>query len=290
MTRRATLRVSAILTALSLPVGLAACGTQVDSPSGASTQGISSSETTTDVSSSETTNEEGQVFESSETAIDPSPPETTNEEGEVFESSERPPGTTNEEGDVLEAHGTEYDDFSNPDTWAKWASYVAVVHVDSEEEQPLQTITGTTEAPVVLPDSLRNLTVTVEDLVWVHPGALLELEEGETYVLPSVLGWLHEGDQKIPLKPQHQDRMEVGQRYVVVLSDTVDENGNQILGPLRAYRLDGALIDSQDSPLGLVTLDAIVPRLGVPTDAELFPVPGESLGKRILRTGEGWLG
>lgn len=253
-------RVSAVVPAIALAAcGMAACGTTVDSPRGTSAHGVSSS-ATTGVSSSAAT-----------TDVSSSPATTTEDE-------------------VVEEHGDEWDDFSDPQTWSKWASYVVAVHVDSEEELPLQTITGTTEAPIVFDDVHRDLTVTVEEVVWVHPGALLTLDEGESQVLPFVSGWLVQDDRRVPVKPQESDRMEVGQRYVVVLADTVDDNGAQALGTLRSYRLDGTRIASEEAPAGLVTTDAIPQLLEEPTDERLFPVPGESLGARIVRTHEGFFG
>ncbi len=201
---------------------------------------------------------------------------------------------TLEEGtgpDVVVAEGVEYDDFGDPANWATWGSYAAYVTVEAERKVSVPLVQGAGEEEDFHDGTIhRDLDLRVEQVVWEHPGAITLLADGAS-VTVRTYGWqtLRNG-RVVPFAYDGQERMEIGGRYLVILSDGLVD-GEQVLGPLRAFTVEGTVVDSAGAPVDGMDVAAVTDLLDrQPIDPDLGPRPGEDLGVRILRTGEGWLG
>lgn len=121
----------------------------------------------------------------------------------------------------------------------------------------------------------RSLDLRVQSLLWSHPDAITALEDGDRIRVDAGIGWRQEGSALQPVvHAGNEVRLEVGDRYVVALADTVTAAGEQgLLALPGSARAVPERLDELSEQLASLSPDpAIAPR------------PGEAFDQRVVRS------
>lgn len=191
----------------------------------------------------------------------------------VTSSTESEAGPT-----VLREAGTPIVPAESLDDIARWGSLMLVVSVTREEAR------NTSSAGPGEVEIGRDLDVRVEQVLWEHPQAVTKVSPGDELSLYTFPGFVEVDGQRSPAAPENSVRMDVGQQYVVALTDDVVD-GAQVLTLLTTLRLES---DSMQLPssqtVSRAEVSADLERLRA-DDLNTGPREGESLVQRVERVG-----
>ncbi len=144
-----------------------------------------------------------------------------------------------------------------------WGSHVVVAEVTDEHVG--SSYPGGVE---------RSLDLWVQSLLWSHPDAIAAVEDGDHIRVDAGIGWRQEGSVLRPVvHAGNEVRLEVGDRYVVALADTVTAGEQGLLALPGSARAVPERWDELSEQLASLSPD--------PARA---PRPGEALDQRVLRS------
>lgn len=191
------------------------------------------------------------------------------------------PTSTNE---VIVAHAAELIDTSTPQSWVAWGSYALVAEVAGEREVARGPLTGRTEEPVEVPSD-REVELSIESILWTHPGAILPLEPGDQLEVLVGDGWLDADGTRTRLVIEGQVRLEVASRYVLVVGEgsEADQQSYELFGG-SVHQMAEGTVDRPGSVIDGKTPEEIGNLLkGLTPDPAAQPVVGETLYERAIR-------
>lgn len=182
------------------------------------------------------------------------------------------------------AEVSEYVDTSSSQAWVDWGSYLAVVVVTGETEVPVAPLTGTTEAPLEV-SSNRDITLTIESVVWEHPGAVLSLVPQQEIRIRLYDGWVKQDGETLAVRYEGQIRPEVDQTYLMVLAEGAKDSPDGFTNlPGSVQPIAEGKIQRAGSEWDQRTPEQVGAALGELTpNPKAAPVAGEELQDRILR-------
>ncbi|WP_281964837.1 hypothetical protein [Serinicoccus marinus] len=161
---------------------------------------------------------------------------------------------------------------------ARWGSSMLVVSVTGENAR------STSSAGPGEVELGRDLSVRVEKVVWQHPQAVTTVSAGDQLSIYTFPGYVEINGQRSPARAQGSVRMEVGQRYVVALTDDIAD-GAQVLTLLNTFVYEANTIQLSDTrPLSQAQVSAELEDLTHRVNS--WPEEGESLLQRVERVGQ----
>ena len=162
---------------------------------------------------------------------------------------------------------------------ARWGSSVLVVSVMGENARNTSSV-GPGEVELG-----RDLGVRVERVVWQHPQAVTTVSVGDQLSIYTFPGFVEINGHRSPASAQGAVRMEVGQRYVVTLTDDIADDA-QVLTLVSTFVLQAGAIHLPDPPALAPALVAAELQDLSADQGDTGPEEGESLLQRVERVGQ----